>query len=410
MSEQKSEVKLYNRKLIVVGAILVQFGLGILYSWGIISTDLDAYFSNSHGVLWAFAAALAFFAVAMIPAGKLHDKYGPKIMALIGGIILGTSYLLCSLLLSEAYVVLMYGVVGGLGIGIAYVCPIACAGKWYPDKKGLITGLAVAGFGLGSVAFNFIFQAFLTALDTMFIVSGIVLYLIIIPGALLLRNPPQGYKPAGWNPPAPKAGAVKKVDWVPSQMVKTSQFWLWWLSFIISVVAGLLVIGSYKAYVKFNPDYLDLGINFAVIGSVAGCGNAIGRISWGKIGDKIGRYKTLAIMNIIQAVVMFAFAPMNTSYILAILMVTFAYFCFGGNLAIYPAITADNFGTKNYGINYGLMFSAYGIGGFLQAVFTILILPTFESWTPLFVIMAIFSLVACTILLLVKKEPIPKST
>lgn len=406
MSEVKSEVKLYDRNLIIVGAIMVQFGLGILYSWGIIQPELVALFSAN--VKWSFAVALASFAAGMIPAGKLHDRFGPKIMVIIGGIVLGTSYLLCSLLVSEIYVIIMYGVVGGLGIGIAYVCPIACATKWFPDKKGLITGLAVAGFGLGSFIFNFIMQALIADMSNVFIVCGIILYGLIISGGFLLKNPPQGYKPAGWNPPAPKEGVVKKTDWAPSQMIKTPQFWLWWLSYMMSAMIGLLIIGSYKTYVMTGP-YIALGVNFALIGSIAAIGNAAGRISWGKIGDKIGnRYKTLAIMNVIQAVIIFTFGNTNQSYLMAIIWVMGIYFCFGGNLAVYPAITADNFGTKNYGINYGIMFSAYGIAGIMQAVFTILILPGFGNWTPLFIILGIAALGATAILLLVK-PPTPKA-
>ena len=169
--------KPFNRWLIVVGAILVQFGLGILYSWGIISPNLAATYSVN--VKWAFAVALAAFAAGMIPAGKLQDKFGPRIMSMIGGAILGTSYLLCSLMISEAYIIFMYGVIGGLGIGFAYVCPIACAVKWFPDKKGLITGLAVAGFGAGSFIFNFIMEGILPEIKTVFIVCGLILYVLV---------------------------------------------------------------------------------------------------------------------------------------------------------------------------------------------------------------------------------------
>jgi OFA family oxalate/formate antiporter-like MFS transporter len=410
MTEQVTEKKIFNRWIIAIGAIMVQFGLGILYSWGMIQDTIVIAVGNDVNVKWAYALALATFAAVMIPAGKLQDKYGPKMMAIIGGTVFGTSYLLCAPVINTGYIILIYGIMGGAGIGLAYVCPLACATKWFPDKKGLISGLAVAGFGLGSFAFNFIMQALLTNLSLMFIVLGIILYALVIGGGSILHNPQPGYKPVGWNPPAPAAGVVKRVDWTPKQIIKTKQFWLWWASFAMSAMIGLLIIGSYKTYIKAGPNYTEwnaLGL-IAVIGSVAAVGNAAGRIGWGKIGDKIGRYKALMIMNIIQAIVIFCYAPMNQNIGLAILMVTLIYFCFGGNLAVYPAITADNFGTKNYGINYGTMFSAYGVAGVMQAVFIIVVFAEMTVWLPLFMVLGVASLIAATILFLVK-PPIAKT-
>ncbi|MBN2465883.1 MFS transporter, partial [candidate division WOR-3 bacterium] len=247
----------------------------------------------------------------------------------------------------------------GFGAGAFFFAPLA---------KGLITGgkyqiLGASLFGLPKVG---VFNTFM-ALGTIFLVA-------IVLGAQLLRNPPAGFKPAGWTPPQPRAGvAPAKTDYTPGQMLATPQFWLLWLTYFAGCTAGLQVI------MKASPVWQSCAIGvctppvsssvFGAIGSAAAMAvsilaifNAVGRIFWGRVSDGIGRKTTLIIMLTICAAAMFAL-DFFRAYGLYIIGISVVGLCFGGYLALFPAFTADFFGTKHYGINYGWMFSAYGAGG-----------------------------------------------
>ncbi|MGB9599555.1 MAG: L-lactate MFS transporter [Myxococcota bacterium] len=377
-----TEEKKFNRWLVVVGALLIQISLGAIYIYSVFKPALKDKFPDWSATDLALPSqlVLAFFALSMIIFGRIQDKLGPRKIATLGGIFLGVGLIIASFANNLFLFVLGFSIIGGIGIGAAYVCPIATCVKWFPDMRGLITGLAVAGFGAGALVFTPVAKSLITSQGIMmtFLYLGIIFLIAVVIGAQFMINPPPGFKPEGWNPPVPSStasGAVQKVDFTWQEMLKTAQFWLLWLTYFAGCTAGLMIImnatnvwQSFSLLGLFNgspipkdtyTDIISKGASAVIIVSIL---NAIGRIAWGKISDNIGRKPTLTIMFLYAGLIMLAMQFLK-SYPLYLFGVASIGFCFGGFLALYPAVTADFFGTKNVGANYGWMFSAYGAGG-----------------------------------------------
>ncbi len=355
---------LRSRWLVVIGALIIQVCLGAIYSWSVFVSPLkDAFSYSTTQTQIIFSLALATFALVMIFAGKLQDKVGPRIVATSGGIVLGSGYLLASITDgSFPLIALTVGIIGGTGIGLSYVCPIAACVKWFPDKRGMVTGLAVAGFGAGAWIFAKIAASFIETygLLTSFMYLGVIFMVAVVVGAQLLKNPPSGWKPSGWNPPEPtsKTSSVDDFEW--RDMVKLKQFWMLWIMFVFGAAAGLLVIGILKPYGVHS------GLSAAAAANAVGVlalFNGAGRIIWGTVSDKIGRKNAITLMFLLQGVMMLALIEMGSTEMTLSIAAAWVGFNFGGNLALFPSTTADFFGTKNVGINYGLMFTAYGVAG-----------------------------------------------
>jgi MFS transporter, OFA family, oxalate/formate antiporter len=350
-----------NRWLVVVGALLVQVALGSIYIWSVFKGPLMTKFKwDAASTNLTLSITLLVFAIGTVVFGKLQDKIGPTKVASLGGILLIVGLYLASKTTSVGWLYLSFGVLGGAGIGAGYVCPLATCVKWFPDKKGLISGLAVAGFGAGGLVFapvakNFIAQYGI--LDT-FAYLGAILGVIVIIGAQFLKNPPPGYKPAGWNPPAPVAGKAAARDFATGEMVKTPQFYLIWVSYLFGAAAGLMIIGNASPIAQAQGVSVALATTGVMAISVC---NSIGRILWGLTSDKLGRTKTLMVLFVISGITMLCLKFLTGFSILY--GISLIGFCFGGFLAVYPSLTADFFGTKNMGMNYGSVFMAYGIAG-----------------------------------------------
>ena len=382
--------KVMNRWLVVVGAILIQLALGAIYAWSVFTKKITAegggYEFTAKEAAWVFSAGLAAFAFVMLFAGRWQAKSGPRVVAVVGGIVLGAGYILGGFLGKTFMAQLVcIGLVGGAGIGLAYVVPIAVCVKWFPDKKGMITGLAVAGFGFGATIWVKLAGSWfggllnttnvfgLPGVQSVFVIYGIVFLVFVLLGSIVMVNPPAGWKPAGWNPPeagSAVARATGSVDLTAGQMAETPQYWGLLAMFVGSALAGLMVIYCIRL---FGIDSLQANGVCATAdeaGKIAGTAmawyailNGLGRIIWGTVSDKIGRKIALFLMCLIQGVMMLAFFKIGASSIGLIVGACVIGFNFGGNFALFPAATADFFGNKNVGSNYPWVFLAYGIAG-----------------------------------------------
>lgn len=375
-----------NRWLVVIGAIMIQLALGAIYAWSVftkILTDPEGIYGfTAKETAWIFSAGLATFAFMMILAGKLQAKYGPTRIAVSGGILLGLGYVLGGFF-GTSFVpqFIFIGIMGGAGIGLAYVVPIAVGVKWFPDKKGMITGLAVAGFGFGATIWVKLADSWfggllntthvfgLPGVQSMFIIYGIVFSVLVLFGSIVMVNPPEGYIPEGWSSDTQNIIGDNSRDFDSNKMLKTPQFYMIWATFIFSALSGLMVIYCIRL---FGVDALKYhGIeNGAVLAGTAmawyAIFNGVGRIVWGIFSDRIGRKNAILAMTVFQGFIMLAiyhfFIYIGTSFGFVI-AASIIGFNFGGNFALFPAITADYFGNKNVGMNYGWVFSAYGIAG-----------------------------------------------
>ncbi|MBN2229718.1 MAG: OFA family MFS transporter [Candidatus Thorarchaeota archaeon] len=434
-----SEEKIGNRYLVVLGAIIVQLCLGSIYAWSFFQSalnginpitkvqDVGLYLWPSLYSQLPFAAGLASFALFMIIAGRWQDRVGPRKVATVGGILLGLGYILAYLIdiivvtdglvsttddafIGMLFLILTYGIIAGAGIGFAYVCPIAALVKWFPDKKGTITGIAVAGFGAGALVFGYVEQYLLELYNVPtvanigmpMLILGIVYLVFVVLGAQVLTNPPQGWLPDGFTP-APSTADGKGQDILPGEMIRTSTFWLLWLMFVFAATAGLMTLGN----VKTAASAIDATADAVIVVGVMSLLNAAGRIVWGAVSDKLGREKTMVLMFLILAIGMFTFAYMSTisiSWYAVMGIASLIGFCFGGNFALFPSATADFFGSKNVGKNYGVMFTAYGIAGITGALVAGPIVDTTGSYFMAFIITGVLAIIAVLFTLVLRSR------
>ena len=387
-----SEQKVMNRWWVVVGAILIQLCLGAIYAWSAFTTKLTEAGFTRPQTQFIFATGLLTFAVVMaLIAGRWQKKSGPRIVAIVGGLVLGAGYIIASFSGTNENpnfwgILIGVGLLGGAGIGLGYVCPIAALVKWFPDKKGLITGLAVAGFGFGALIWIKLTSGFkFGPLDLtpgwmglygagwgvleVFRLYGILFAALVIAGALLMINPPDGWLPKGWHPDASKAAVTGGIELSESQMVRTPQFWTLFLNFTAGGTAGLMVIGIIAMFGIDSLTANNIEETKAVVIAGTAMGlfyafmNGFGRIAWGAISEKTGRKNAIILMNASQGLMMILFYFIGGKEIGLYLGAAIIGFNFGGNFALFPAATADYFGNKNVGTNYPWVFMAYGVGG-----------------------------------------------
>ncbi|MCC8999525.1 MAG: OFA family MFS transporter [Candidatus Contendobacter sp.] len=364
---------------VVLAGTGINLALGVLYTWSIFKGAISDSIKQGTpgGFQWdlasindPYAVCCLMFAFSMILAGKCQDRFGPRLTATIGGLLVGAGFLLLSQTTNYWLWVLGFGVMAGMGFGFGYSSATPPALKWFPPAKtGLIAGIVVSGFGLASVYIAPLSMYLLKngGLQWAMMFFGMAFAIVVSLFALLLQNPPAGYLFGGAAAKAQtaKATAPAKVqDFTPSQMLKTGNFYVLWVVYFIGAGAGLMVIGSVAGMAKQSMGELAF---LAVV--ILAVGNAAGRIIAGSLSDRIGRTLTLSLMLGFQAVLMFAAIPVvgaeHPSAFLLVLIATGIGFNYGTNLALFPAIAKDFWGLKNFGINYGVLFSAWGVGGFV---------------------------------------------
>lgn len=385
------EERLPNRMLFPLLGIGINLCLGNLYAWSVFRTPLmKAHGWTAAEATFPFQLSIAFFAVAMVFAGRWQDKAGPRTVGMVGGVLFGVGFVLSSMIghtLMGLY--LAYGLITGVAMGCAYVTPLAVTIKWWPDKRGLMTGLVVMGFGagaiIGGIGGPLMIDAF--GVSTTFLIFGIAFGSVVTLCASMLRNPPPGYKPAGWSPPAPAPGAaVAKADYSPGEMVKTPQFYFLWIPYFIGSAVGLTLIS------QASPIGQEMaGLSPVVAGgavTLLAVFNGLGRPGFGWISDLVGRKNAVILDFAILMVAMLLILPNASTFAMYALAVCMVGFGFGGFLALMPAFTADFFGTKNLGLNYGLVFSAWGFAGLFGPILGLQVRAATGGWLNAFYIYA----------------------
>ncbi|HDP96658.1 MAG TPA: MFS transporter [Euryarchaeota archaeon] len=407
---------------------MIQLALGSVYAFSIFTSSLSQtldHDSKSFAILGIFAVAIAVFAVTMIFAGRFQDKRGPRVVASVSGVVYALGYILASFVNDNLLLMyLSYGVIGGIGLGLGYVCPLAAGVKWFPDKKGLVSGIVVAGFGAGAFIFAQIGDWMIKnpdiGLDGAFLYLGMIFLVTIVAGAQLLRNPPAGWRPRGYIPQSKENGkviALRDYEW--SKMVHTRTYFLLWAMFALSATAGLMMIGNVKNLALYLDPSENLMVvaQFSLIAGILALFNGAGRIGWGAVSDRLGRTNTLKLMFIVQSAVLFGAAGFllvkpegeMLQFFGLTSLASLVGFTFGGNFALFPSMTADYFGTKNLGINYGLVFTGYGAAGILGALIPGLLAGTEGGFVFVFVAIGFASLVAAGLAFLTRRPTESKS-
>jgi len=345
----------------IVGGISLNLALGSLYAWSVFVLPLEKEFGwNRAQTSWVYTIAIVCFAATFIVAGKLQDAKGPRICAFLGALFVGGGFALSSFTTSVTFLYVAFGVIVGVGNGFGYAAPTPVASKWFPDKRGLAVGLMVGGYGAGSAIIgplatrlisDYGWRSTLQILGAAFFVMGLI-------GTALLKNPPLEFKA-----PARSPGAASKrpsVDLPTAEMIRTPMFWALWLAYCLGTTAGQMMISQLVPFMRsvgLTPE----AAAFAI--TIAAFGNAGGRILSGALSDSLGRLATLKVM-IVGSLVVMAALGMGVSQIVALYaLVAAGYWCYGTQLSVFASTTADFYGTRYLGMNYGALFSAWGVAG-----------------------------------------------
>ncbi len=373
-------------KMVVAAGTGINLALGVLYAWSIFKDAIAESIAQNlpGGFAWdpaslndPYAVACLGFAFGMIPAGKLQDARGPRITAALGGILIGVGLMLISMTTSYTAWVFGFGVLVGTGIAFGYSAATPAAIKWFPpNKTGMITGIVVAGFGLAPVYIAPLAKTLLDAygLQQTMLFLGAAFFIIVCFLSTLLKNPPAaGFTPRGFvdrrarsGPRAQGRSAFHRSEFAPSEVLGMFNFWLLWFLFFIGAGAGLMVIGSVSGMAKSSMgEYAFLAVILLAVG------NAGGRVVAGTLCDKIGPKSTLVAIYSFQAVLMFLSIPFvaaeGASAIMLVTTATLIGFNYGANLSMFPAFCKDLWGIKHFGVNYGILFTSWGVGGFVMS-------------------------------------------
>ena len=356
-----------NRWWHVVGGMSMNLALGSLYAWSVFVAPLEKEFGWKRAdTSSVFTWAVVVFALTFIVAGRLQDKFGPFWVSLTGGILVSLGFFLCSYTHSLTYLIVCFGVIGGLGNGFGYSTPIPVMAKWFPDKRGLAVGLAVAGYGGGSAIFGPLANLKLIpayGIHTTFQILGGIFLVMTVFGAFLLRNPPVGYKPPGWTPAPTSKVAATTYEFSPSETLRTPAFYLMWVAYALGCSAGLMVISQ---LVPFAKSVHISSAALATMGLVVGAaGNAAGRILSGWMSDAIGRLNVLRLMIAISMIAMPILYKVGGDVTTLYVVVFIVYWCYGTQLSVNGSTCSDFWGTKNAGLNYGMLFTAWGVAGII---------------------------------------------
>jgi MFS transporter, OFA family, oxalate/formate antiporter len=350
-----------NRWGIAVAGVLLQIALGAVYAWSVFRVPLVKQFGWSISeVTLTFTISIFVLGIAAFFGGLWLNRSGPRIVALTGGFLYGAGVFLASFSDHRLWwLYLSYGVIGGMGLGFSYIVPVAVLVKWFPDRRGLITGVAVGGFGLGALVTAPLATRLIQSEGVLptFAYLGVVYLIVTVGSGYFMQNPPQGWKPEGWIPTKSEVSQRSSRDYTLGSALSTWQWWALWLLLFLNTSAGISVI-SQEA-----PLFQELARVSAVIAAsmvgVASIGNALGRVFWAWVSDSITRRTTFIVMFLVQAILFWVLPSLTSATILTVVTLVILM-CYGGGFGTMPAFAADYFGSKNIGPIYGLMLTAWG--------------------------------------------------
>jgi OFA family oxalate/formate antiporter-like MFS transporter len=350
-----------NRSGIAVAGFLMQMALGAVYAWSVFRVPLARQFHWSiEQVTLTFTISIFVLGVSAFFGGLWLNRKGPRVVALTGGFLYGLGVFLASFSANKLWwLYLSYGLIGGIGVGFSYIVPVAVLVKWFPDRRGLITGIAVGGFGAGALVTAPVATRLIQNVGVLqtFAYLGIAYLVITMTTGYFMQNPPNGWIPAGWAPSTAQTAQRAAMDYTLAGALKTWQWWALWALLFLNTSAGISIIS------QESPMFQEIAKVSAVVAAgmvgVASIGNALGRILWAWISDGITRRWTFVTMFLLQ-VGLFWIMP-STASAAALTVLSFVILmCYGGGFGTMPAFTADYFGAKNVGPIYGLMLTAWG--------------------------------------------------
>lgn len=346
----------------VLACVVIQLCLGTAYIWSVFQSGIATklFAGDNAAAALTFSLLLGVLTLGSTVGGRMQDKSGPRPVVFWGGIVLGAGFILAAFTSPVAPWMLWisYGVIGGFGMGMIYSTVIACGQKWYPDKRGLVTGIIVSALGFGGVVFTPIARVLIRSVGelTTFGILGVIFLVVCVGSSFFVKNPPEGFRPNGWEP-KPSKHKILHQDFTPGEMLRTPQFYLVTGTLLLACMAGLMMIGFASPIAVAKG----MSVEVAAVGvMVIAIFNSFGRVFWGIVSDKLGRKNTLLLLLGVTAVsILFVNLAEGILIFALIAVIGFAY---GGFLGVFPSLTADFFGAKNMGTNYGIVLLGFGVG------------------------------------------------
>ncbi|MCG3088873.1 OFA family MFS transporter [Sporosarcina cyprini] len=402
--------KTKNRWLIAASAVGIHISIGSVYAWSNFTNPLIEQFGwSTSQVQLTFSIAILFLGLSAAFLGHFVEKYGPRKAGLFAAICFGTGVIGAGFAVSASSLPLLYlfyGVLGGIGLGVGYISPVSTLVKWFPDRRGLATGLAIMGFGFAAAISSPIMEALITSvgLKNTFFILGTAYFIIMVLSSLYLEKPEEGWVPAGFKAKLESGKVEAKQDLAQltaNEAVKTKRFYYLWLMLFINVTCGIAILSAAKPLAIESIGMTT--VQAAALVGVLGLFNGAGRLGWASISDYIGRQHTYTAFFVIQ-LALFALLPFTTNAIIFQVMLAVIYTCYGGGFACIPAYIGDIFGTKQLGAIHGYILTAWSAAGIAGPMFAAWMKDTTGSYESSLLFFAGLFAVAFIISLLIKAD------
>ena len=380
-----------NSVVIAIASVVMQVALGAVYAWSVFRDPLTQAYggASATAVNTTFSITIFTLGFAAFAGGLWMGRSGPRIVALTAGVLYGLGIFLASFAESSLTLLyLTYGFIAGAGIGLGYIVPVATLIKWFPDKRGFITGIAVAGFGGGAFVTAFVARGLVASSGpfSAFAILGIIYLVMVVGAALFMKNPPEGYRPPGWEPDTDGSGGASGVNYDLGGALKTWQWFALWALLFLNVTAGIAIITEAAPIAQTVSGVT--AVTAASLVSIISVGNALGRFFWAWLSDAIGRKWVFFVMFLLQAVLLVLLPVLGASFLLLSILAFVIISCYGGGFGTMPAFSADYFGSANVGKIYGLMLTAWSFGGVLGPLLISRVIDSTDSYSLAFFILA----------------------
>ncbi|MFL1012309.1 L-lactate MFS transporter [Flavisericum labens] len=358
--------KLKNRWLIAASAVGIHISIGSVYAYSVMTNPVKDIFDVDGSVIkWAFKIAILLLGLSAAFLGRWVEKVGPKVSGTTAGLFYGVGILgsgLAVQLESLTLFYLCYGVIGGIGLGLGYITPVSTLVKWFPDRRGLATGMAIMGFGFAALIFGPVMQSLFDAVgvSNAFYILGVIYMILILSSARYIERPPEGYMPEGFKPGEGKAIKKDMANIDANSSLKTTRFYYIWVMMFINIACGIAIISAASPMMQEKLNYTPM--EAATIVGLIGVFNGLGRIMWSSLSDYLGRANTYIIFFAFQ-ILAFLLLPKISMEIMFLVVLFTVITMYGGGFATLPAFLGDLFGTKQLGAIHGMVLAAWGLAG-----------------------------------------------
>lgn len=362
MSTQKTK----NRWLIAASAVGIHISIGSVYAYSVMTNPVkDVFGVEGSDIKWAFKIAILLLGLSAAFLGKWVEKVGPKVSGTVAGIFYGVGILGSGLAVQMESIILFYlcyGIIGGIGLGLGYITPVSTLVKWFPDRRGLATGMAIMGFGFAALIFGPIMQSLFDAVgvSNAFYILGVIYMILILSSARYIERPPEGYYPEGFKPGEGKTIKADMANIDANEALKTPRFYYIWIMMFINISCGIAIISAASPMMQEKLNYTPM--EAAAIVGLIGVFNGLGRILWSSLSDFLGRANTYILFFVFQ-IAAFYFLPKMTMELSFLIVLFTVITMYGGGFATLPAFLGDLFGTKQLGAIHGMVLAAWGIAG-----------------------------------------------